>query len=68
MSHPVRNADGDIIGAVHSWVDTTEQQRLDRALRSRNRACACSSRPAVIGLMLSFDRDGNVRPGQLARS
>jgi hypothetical protein len=24
---------GDIIGAVHSWVDTTEQQRLDRALQ-----------------------------------
>ncbi|HZX89967.1 MAG TPA: CHASE3 domain-containing protein, partial [Rudaea sp.] len=28
---PVRNTDGEIIGAVHSWVDTTEQQRLDRA-------------------------------------
>ena len=57
---PVRNAEGDIIGAVHSWVDTTEQQRLDRALQVTQSRLRVLVEAGVIGLMLSFDRDGNV--------
>ncbi|HET7780526.1 MAG TPA: CHASE3 domain-containing protein, partial [Rudaea sp.] len=57
---PVRNADGDIIGAVHSWVDTTEQQRLDRALQVTQSRLRVLVEAGVIGLMLSFDRDGHV--------
>jgi PAS domain S-box-containing protein len=57
---PVRNTDGHIIGAVHSWVDTTEQQRLDRALQVTQSRLRVLVEAGVIGLMLSFDRDGNV--------
>ncbi len=57
---PVRNAEGEIIGAVHSWVDTTEQQRLDRALQVTQSRLRVLVEAGVIGLMLSFDRDGNV--------
>ena len=57
---PVRDAEGDIVGAVHSWVDLTERQHLDRALRiteSRLRVLVDSN---VMGLILSFDRSGKV--------
>ena len=57
---PVRNTDGEIIGAVHSWVDTTEQQRLDRTLQVTQSRLRVLVEAGVIGLMLSFDRDGNV--------
>ena len=57
---PVRNTEGDIIGAVHTWVDTTEQQRLDRALQVTQSRLRVLVEAGVIGLMLSFDRDGNV--------
>jgi signal transduction histidine kinase len=55
---PVRNTEGDIIGAVHSWVDTTEQ-RLDRALQVAI-APARARRGGRDRTELSFDRDGNV--------
>jgi PAS domain S-box-containing protein len=57
---PVRDSDGVVVGAVHSWVDMTERQRLDRELRlieSRLRVLVESD---VIGLILSFDHGGNV--------
>ena len=57
---PVRNIDGEIIGAVHTWVDTTEQQRLDRALQVTQSRLRVLVEAGVIGLMLSFDGDGNV--------
>jgi PAS domain S-box-containing protein len=57
---PVRNIEDEIIGAVHSWVDTTEQQRLDRALQVTQSRLRVLVDAGVIGLMLSFDRDGNV--------
>lgn len=63
---PVRDDAGTIIGAVHSWVDLTEQQRLDRALRLTESRLRVLERSDVIGLMLSFDRRGNVTQANAA--
>lgn len=57
---PVRDETGTIIGAVHSWVDLSEQQRLDRALRLTESRLRVLERSDVIGLILSFDRSGKV--------
>ncbi len=57
---PVRDADGVIVGAVHSWVDLTERQRLDRALRITESRLGVLVDSNVIGLILSFDRSGKV--------
>ncbi len=57
---PVRDADGIIVGAVHSWVDLTERQRLDRALRATESRLRVLVESNVIGLILSFDRSGKV--------
>jgi PAS domain S-box-containing protein len=57
---PVRDADGVIVGAVHSWVDLTERQRLDRALRITESRLRVLVESNVIGLILSFDRAGKV--------
>jgi PAS domain S-box-containing protein len=57
---PVRDADGAIVGAVHSWVDLTERQRLDRALRITESRLRVLVEANVIGLILSFDHSGRV--------
>jgi PAS domain S-box-containing protein len=57
---PVRDADGVIVGAIHSWVDLTERQRLDHELRVMQSRLRVLVEANVIGLILSFDRAGNV--------
>ena len=57
---PVRDEDGTIIGAVHSWVDLTERQHLDHELRVSQSRLRVLMEANVIGLILSFDGEGNV--------
>jgi PAS domain S-box-containing protein len=57
---PVKDQDGTIVGAIHTWMDLTERQHLDHQLRvsqSRLRVLLDSN---VIGLILSFDSRGHV--------
>jgi len=63
---PVRDSNGLIIGAVHSWVDMTERQRLDRALRISQSRLQVLSQSSVIGLILELHRDGQVRDANAA--
>jgi PAS domain S-box-containing protein len=57
---PVRDEEGNIVGAIHSWVDLTERQRLDHELRVTQARLGVLVDASVIGLILSFDRDGKV--------
>ena len=57
---PVRDSDGAIVGAIHSWVDLTERQRLDHELRVTQSRLRVLVEANVIGLILSFDRAGRV--------
>jgi len=57
---PVHDEDGVIVGAIHSWVDLTERQRLDHELRVTQSRLRVLVEANVIGLILSFDRAGNV--------
>jgi PAS domain S-box-containing protein len=57
---PVRDADGDIVGAVHSWVDLTDRERLDRGLHVTQSRLRVLIEADVIGLILSLDRTGRV--------
>ena len=57
---PVRDAEGTIVGAIHSWVDLTERQRLDHELRVTQSRLRVLVEANVIGLVLSFDRSGRV--------
>ncbi len=57
---PVRIEDGEIVGAVHCWMDLSERERLDRALRLTETRLGVLLRSNVIGLVLNFRRDGTV--------
>ncbi|MEP6938741.1 MAG: CHASE3 domain-containing protein [Rudaea sp.] len=57
---PVRDEDGKIVGAVHSWMDLTERQRLDHDLRVSQSRLSVLLESKVIGLILSFDSEGKV--------
>jgi PAS domain S-box-containing protein len=57
---PVRDEEGTIVGAVHSWVDLTERQHLDHELRVSQSRLRVLVEANVIGLILSFDGNGNV--------
>ena len=57
---PVFDEEGAIVGAVHSWVDLTERQHLDHELRVSQSRLRVLVEANVIGLILSFDGDGNV--------
>ena len=57
---PVRDEEGAIVGAVHSWVDLTERQHLDHELRVSQSRLRVLVEANVIGLILSFDGQGNV--------
>jgi PAS domain S-box-containing protein len=63
---PVRDADGGIVGAIHSWVDLTERQSLDHQLRVMQSRLRVLVEANVIGLILSFDRAGNVTQANTA--
>jgi len=63
---PVRDSEGTIVGAIHSWVDLTERQRLDHELRVTQSRLRVLVEANVIGLILSFDRDGRVRQANSA--
>jgi PAS domain S-box-containing protein len=57
---PVRDGRGRIVGAVHSWVDLSEREYLDHALRVTRARLGVLVDANVIGLMLSFDGNGRV--------
>ncbi len=57
---PVRGQDGNIVGAIHSWMDLTERQHLDHELRVTQSRLSVLLDANVIGLILSFDSQGRV--------
>jgi len=57
---PVRDQSGNIVGAIHSWMDLTERQRLDHDLRVSQSRLRVLIESNVIGLILSFDSEGRV--------
>ena len=57
---PVRDEAGNIVGAIHSWMDLTERQRLDHDLRVSQSRLHVLIESNVIGLILSFDSEGKV--------
>lgn len=57
---PVRGESDDVVGAVHCWMDFSEHERLDRALRLTETRLGVLLKSNVIGLMLNFRRDGTV--------
>ena len=63
---PIRDADGEIVGAINIWIDITERRRLDHALRVTESRLHVLVRSNVIGLILHFDRDGKVRDANAA--
>ena len=63
---PVRDEEGTIVGAIHSWVDLTERQRLDHELRVTQSRLRVLVEANVIGLVLSFDRRGEVAQANYA--
>ena len=57
---PVRAENGEIVGAIHCWMDLSERERLDRALRLTETRLGVLLHSNVIGLILNFKRDGTV--------
>lgn len=57
---PVKDQDGAIVGAIHSWMDLTERQRLDHELRVTQSRLNVLLDSNVIGLILSFNSQGRV--------
>ncbi len=57
---PVRDADDTIVGAVHCWLDLTEKQSMDRALRIMQSRFKILLEADVIGLILHFETNGKV--------
>lgn len=57
---PIRDENHNIVGAVHCWMDLSERERLDRALRITETRLGVLLHSNVIGLILNFRRDGTV--------
>jgi len=57
---PVKDQDGAIVGAIHSWMDLTERQRLDHELRVSQSRLSVLLDANVIGLILNFNSEGRV--------